>query len=109
MSERVVRVPKAKVMTKRLEARALPLKHQGVLNRFVRSIAEQKETGSTLVAAWESACEGANKNLPLHVDLAITQLLHSYAFPSVADAVIPDPEVAMDAKEELRFLEEIRA
>lgn len=102
-------MPDAKVMMKRLEDAPFPLKQQGVLIRFIHSVAGQRESGSTLIAAWESACEDAYKKFPLHIDLAISQLLHAYTFPSVADKTIPDPQVALDAKQELQFLEEIRA
>ncbi len=109
MSERVVRLPDETLMAKRLDAARLPLMQQGVLRHFIHSIAKQEETAESLVAAWESACEEGNKKFPLGVDLAVTRLLHAYTFPSVVDAIIPDKEVAADAKAELRFLEEIRA
>lgn len=102
-------MPDEQVLTKRMNTTPLLLKHAGVLKRFIHSVADQEETGSTLVAAWESACEDANKKWPLLIDLALTHILHAYSFPSVADALIPDSQVALDAKQELRFLEEIRA
>jgi len=108
MEERVVRMPDENVLNKRINTTPLPLKQVGVLKRFIHSVADQEETGSTLVVAWESACEDANKKLPLHIDRALTQILHIYSFPSVADELIPNPQVALDAKQELQFLEEIR-
>lgn len=105
----MVRMPEEMVMTKRLDASTLPLKHMGVLKRFIHSIANQDETGSTLVVAWEGACRDANRKLPPRIDYVLTHILHAYSFPSVADALIPDPNVAAEAKEELQFLEELRA
>lgn len=109
MAERVVRMPSEQTMKLRLESILLPLRKEGVLLHFVRSVAAHEESAETIVSAWETACEEANKEFPLGIDLAITHLLHAYSFPSVVDAVIPDPEVAADAKEELRFLEEFRS
>ncbi len=36
------------------------LRHQGMLFRFVHSLAGQEEIGLTLVSAWEGACEDAD-------------------------------------------------
>jgi hypothetical protein len=101
-------MPEAGVLIRRLEAKPLPLKQAGVLSRFIRSIANQEESGVTLVSAWESACAEANKRFHPPVDRAITRLLHRYSFPSVVEAITPDQTVAREAKEDLRFLEEIR-
>lgn len=108
MEVRVVRMPDENVLTKRINTTPLLLKQPGVLQRFIHSVADQDETGSTIVVAWERACEDANKKLPPWVDYAITHVLHAYSFPSVADVLIPDPVVAQEAKEELLFLEELR-
>lgn len=105
----MVRMPDENVLTKRIDTTPLPLKQGGVLQRFIHSVANQDETGSTLVVAWEGACKDANRKLPPHIDYALTHILHAYSFPSVADALIPDPKVAAEAKEELQFLEELRA
>lgn len=107
--ENSVRMPSREIMLKKLEKTPLPLRQQGVLFHFVTSVAGQTETGSTLVAAWEGACQEANKKFRMWKDLAITRLLHAYSFSGVVDAITPDRVVARDAKEELRFLEEIRA
>src|SRR4051794_5102632 len=109
MSERVVRMPEEMVMSQRVNASTLPLKHMGILKRFIHSVANQEETGSTLVVAWEGACKDANRKLPPRIDYALTHVLHAYSFPSVADALIPDPKVAAEPKEELQILEELRA
>ena len=109
MSEHAVRMPEEQVLTWRIQSARFLLRHEGVLRRFVHSVAGQPETGETLVAAWESACEDANRKLALPVDLAITRLLHAYTFPAVADILIPNRQVAEEAKAELRFLEETRA
>lgn len=108
MEARVVRMPDENVLTKRVNTTPLVLKQASVLQRFIHSVADQDETGSTLVGAWESACKDANKKLPARVDYAITHILHAYSFPAVADLLIPDQEVAAEAKEELQFLEDLR-
>jgi hypothetical protein len=106
--ERTITMPPVEGMRQRLDGTHLPLRQQGVLFRFIHSIANQEENGTTLVSAWESACAEANKKLPLWKDRAITRLLHTLAFPSVVEAIIPDKTVAREAKEDLYFLEEIR-
>lgn len=109
MEAHVVRMPDENVLTKRINTTPLPLKQAGVLKRFIHSIADQNETGSTLVFAWESACHDANRKLPPRIDYAIAHMLNAYSFPEVADLLIPDPKIAAEAKEELQFLEELRA
>jgi hypothetical protein len=106
--EKRVTMPPAEVMARELAAARLPLRQQAVLYRFIHSVARQPENGATLVAAWESACQDANKKLPLGKDRAITRLLHTLAFPSVVDAITPDRTVAREAKEDLKFLEQVR-
>ncbi len=101
-------MPGENVLTKNINATPVLLKQAGVLQRFIHSIADQDETGSTLVGAWESACKDANKKLPPRIDYALTHILHAYSFPAVADILIPDPIVAQDAKEELQFIQELR-
>jgi hypothetical protein len=56
-----------------------------------------------LSSAWESACRDALKRLPREVDLPLTALLHVYAFPAVARALVPDPKVAQDAVDDLHL------
>ena len=107
--EKSVKMPSQEEMARRLKVTSLPLRQPGVLTYFISSVADQVESGSSLVAAWEGACQEANKKLARWKDLTITQLLHCLSFPGVIDAVTPDREVAKDAKEELDFLEEIRA
>ena len=106
--EQSVVMPSKEVMIKRLETTLLPLKQQGVLFRFVSSVAEQEETGSSLVAAWEGACQEANRKFRQWKDQTITHLLHAYAFPGVIDTITPNRQVANAAKAELKFLEKIR-
>ncbi len=106
--ERTITMPPVEAMKQRLDGMHLPLRQQGVLYRFLRSIANHEESGVTLVSAWEGACADANKKLPLWKDRAITRLLHTLAFPSVVEAITPDRMVAREAREDLRFLEEIR-
>jgi hypothetical protein len=95
-------------MKQRLDGTRLPLRQEGVLYRFLRSIANQEESGVTLVAAWEGACAEASKRFPPRVDQAIIRLLHRYSFPAVVEAITPDRMVAREAKQDLQFLEEIR-
>ncbi len=106
--ERTITMPPVEAMKQRLEAVHLPLRHQGVLYRFLRSIANQEESGVTLVSAWEGACEEANKRFPPRANQAIIRILHRYSFPSVVEAITPDQTVAREAREDLRFLEEFR-
>ncbi len=107
--EKTLTMPPAETLKQRLDTARLPLRHQGVLSRFIHSIANQEESGVTLVAAWEGACTEANKRFHPRVDRAITRLLHRYSFPSVVEAITPDQTVAREAQADLRFLEEVRA
>src|SRR5712692_345108 len=97
--EKTIIMPSLETMKKRIDTIHLPLRHGVVFDRFIHSIANQNHRGTTLVIAWEQACEDGLKRFPMKVDLAITNLLHTYAFPRVIDAIVPDPEVATDAKE----------
>ncbi len=99
-------MPTINMMMEKLNATSLPLRHQGVLFRFVNSIAEQEETGSTLVAAWQGACQDGTRTFRFAKDKALISLLHKYSFPGVIDAIVLDQEVATDAKDELRSLTE---
>lgn len=82
------------------------LRHHGVLVRFLTSVADQEETCSTLVAAWQGACQDATRKFRFAKDMALITLLHKYSFPGVLDAIVHDREVAIDAVEELRSLTE---
>ncbi len=99
-------MPTINMMMEKLNATSLPLRHQGVLFRFVNSIAEQEETGSTLVAAWQGACQDGTRTFRFTKDKALIHLLNKYSFPGVMDAILPDRKVAAEAKEELRYLTE---
>jgi len=110
--EKAVTMPRLEEMTKRIEELGLWGKtREGdeVFQCFTRAVANKRQTGTTLVIAWEQACENALRGFPLEVDLAITRLLTGYVLDQVVEAVTPDKTVATDAKEEWRFLKEIRS
>ncbi len=102
-------MPPAEDIKRTLDVVRLPLRYGVVFDRFIHSVANHNHGGKTLVIAWEQACEDGVRRFPLKVDLAITRLLHTYTFPRMIDAIVADQEVATDAKEELKFMEEIRS
>lgn len=109
--ERLVQLPTLETMGQKFQESELgnrTREGEDVVRLFITSIADQEQGRTTIVAAWEQACEDANKGLDLVLELTIIRLLNAYLFDRVTNAVVPDPEVAHDAKEELQFLEEIR-
>lgn len=101
--ERSVRMPQQTVMLERLDRTHFLLKQRGVFQRFVERIANGEQSGSTLVTAWEQACEEGLRNSALRRDVAITRLLHAYAFPKLINVITPDPQVAREARKELEI------
>jgi len=111
-NEKTMRIPAHKDIGERLSSSGVVGRNRlgdGVMRTFTNSIADREHSGTTLVIAWEQACEDANKGVDPKLDIALTHLLNAYLFDRVIDAVVPDPEIAHDAKEELQFLEEIRS
>ena len=102
-------MPALEEMQQKLDTVHLPLCVPGVLRRFARTTCSSRQTAESLVVAWENACEDAFRHFPRHIDLPLTHLLHAHSFPAVIEALTPDPEVAQEAKAELKFLEEIRS
>lgn len=107
--ERVVRMPQRTAMFERLDRAHFLLRQRAVFQHFVEMVANEEQSGSSLVIAWEQACEEGLRSFPLRRDLAITRMLHAYAFPQLINVITPDPQVAREARAELEFLEEIRA
>ncbi len=104
--ERSVIMPDEEAMLRALSNTWLPLRQQNVLVRYVSSIARQEETPSTLVAAWQGACQDGTRKFRFTKDKALIHLLNKYSFPGVMDAILPDRKVAAEAKEELQYLTE---
>lgn len=107
--ERFVRMPQQMAMLQRLDRAHFLLRQRGIFQRFVERVASGEQSSSTLVIAWEQACEEGLRNFPCRRDAAITRLLNAYAFPQLIAAITPDPQVARAATSELQFLQKIRA